>query len=305
MLENSGGSRTSYKKKKKKAVGGPEPPLLTRAPPSRNDFQESPPPRCLASLASPGCKMGRLSRVAGSLKALSAVTTGIPRKLEADGRGPAPLGTPERPRGPGARGGRPQPRPSPTPCTPPHPPLPGPGARTSAAAGAEQGGPALPPPQRPAPGVGGWGGERSGGSSGARGPRLREGGSLRCYYTWGRRRTGQRRPRRLEAEARAEEEEVPGTPPPIVPARPAARSGPLRPARALPRARPPAAGPYLASGRLFPPLMLLIPGASWSGARERTHRQKVKLRQAGSGCWLVLSPSFLPTPLPAVSRAVP
>lgn len=98
---------------------------------------------------------------------------------------------------------------------------------------------------------------------------------------------------------------MPGTPPPIVPARPAARSGPLRPARALPRARPPAAGPYLASGRLFPPLMLLIPGASWSGARERTHRQKVKLRQAGSGCWLVLSPSFLPTPLPAVSRAVP
>lgn len=55
-------------------------------------------------------------------------------------------------------------------------------------------------------------------------------------------------------------------------------------------------------------LKLLISRESSRGARERTHRQKVKLRQGWSGCWLVpfpLLPPHRPHPLPLVSRAVP
>lgn len=83
------------------------------------------------------------------------------------------------------------------------------------------------------------------------------------FRSWGRRWTGQRRPRRLEAEARAEEE-VPGTPPPIVPARPAARSGPLRPARVLPGARP-RCRPLPCSGRLSPAANATYPGKARAG----------------------------------------
>lgn len=142
---------------------------------------------------------------------------------------PRPLGAQKGP-GRGCAGDS-RSRPSPTACTP----LPGRGPALPRPAGRSRATRAPRHPLRPVPG----------GRRFERRPRAEAaGGSLR-YNTWGRRWTGQRRPRRLEAEARAEEE-VPGTPPPIVPARPAARSGPSRPARVL-SVPGPAAGPYLAA----------------------------------------------------------
>lgn len=210
------------------------------------------------------------------------MTTGIPRKLEGAGRGPAPW-APRKARA-GGRAGDSRSRPSPTACTP----LPGRGSALPRRAGRSRAPRTPHHPPRPVP-RGDRGFERC--------PRAEAAGGNLRYDTWGRRWTGQRRQRRLEAEARAEEE-VPGTPPPIVPARPAARSGPLRPARVLPGARP-RCRPLPCSGPLSPAANATYSRESSSGPRERTHRQKVKLRQqAGSGCWLVLSPSFLPTPSP-------
>lgn len=157
------------------------------------------------------------------------MTTGIPRKLEADGRGPAPW-APRKARAGGCTEDS-RSRPSPTACTP----LPGRGPALPRRPGRSRATRAPGHPHRPV--RGGRGFEWRPWAEAA-------GGSLR-YGTWGRRWTGQRRPRRLEAEAQAEEE-VPGTPPPIVPARLAARSGPLRPARVLPVPGP-LAGPYLAA----------------------------------------------------------
>lgn len=190
--------------------------------------------------------MGRL-RVTGSLGPFRGDNWDSTKARSHRAR-PRPLGTQK---GPGrGRAGDSRIRPSPTACTPASRP----GTRTSAAGGAEQGAPRSPPPSAARP-PGGRGVERR--------PRAEAaGGSLR-YDTWGRRWTGQRRPRRLEAEARAEEE-VPGTPPPIVPARPAARSGPLRPARVRPGARP-RCRPLPCSGRLSPAANATYPGKARAG----------------------------------------
>lgn len=164
--------------------------------------------------------MGRL-RVTGSLGPSRGDNWDSTKARSSQAR-PRPLGAQKGP-GRGARGGLPQ------------PPLPH-GVHPASRPGSphfrgEQGGagrPALPATlSGPSPGVGG---------SSWRPRAEAAGGSLR-YDTWGRRWTGQRRPRRLEAEARAEEE-VPGTPPPIVPARPAARNGPAPPGPRSPGTRP-------------------------------------------------------------------
>lgn len=137
---------------------------------------------------------------------------------------------------------------------------------------------------------GGWGGEEGGFATiplggGSRGSGGGGGG-------W-RRRLRRRRRR-------------PGTPPPIVPSPGQARP---RAPRRVPRPGP-RRQPLPCSARPSPcSLKATYPGKARSrGARERTHRQKVKLRQGWSGCWLVpfpLLPSHRPHPLPSVSRAVP
>lgn len=179
------------------------------------------------------------------------MTTEIPRKLDTAGRGPAPLGTQKSPgRGALAEDAR-SVAPPPTPCTPlpdREPALPRRAGRSRAVSSSRH---RSGSPRE---------GKKIWGSSGH--PRAEAaGGSIR-YYTWGRRRTGQRRPRRLEAEARAEEE-VPGTPPSHCPGpRPAAARSARPGALPVPGSR---CWPLPCSGRLFPPLMLLIPGTLGAG----------------------------------------
>lgn len=214
------------------------------------------------------------------------MTTGIPRKLEAVGRGPAPWA----PRKARAGGALTTPAAAPPPRRAPRFPAGNPALPRRAGRSRATRAPRHPP--RPIPG--GRGFERR--------PRAEAAGGSLPYGTWGRRWTGQRRPRRLEAEARAEEE-VPGTPPPIVPARPAARNGPLRRPASAPY--PARCQPLPCSGRLSPPLTLLIPGKleRAPGANPQT---KSETSAAGRE-WLLVGalPLLPPHPLPAVSRAVP
>lgn len=240
------------------------------------------------------------------------MTTEIPRKLskrlgvapppgrrEKPGQGAQREGLQPRPaRGPASRKTRgPLPH-GVHPVTAPRPALPyrgpcGPGrARTPRPA------PALLPPRRRSRR------RRAGGSRGARGRRVggKEGGFATIPLGGGSRGSGgggggwRRRQRRRRR--------CPGTPPPIVP----------NPGQAWPRAphrspRPGRCSQRLpCSARLSPARLSYLSRESSRGARERTHRQKVKLRQGWSGCWLVpfpLLPPHRPHPLPSVSRAVP
>lgn len=163
-----------------------------------------------------------------------------------------------------------------------------PGARTSAASRAEQGGPALPPPQRLAPG----GGEDPGFE---RAPAGRGCGRKYSLLYLGEEADGAAVAATAGGGGSGGGGGAGHSPLPL--SRPAARSGPLRLAQRPPRARSPLLALTLQRPAL-PAANATYPGNARSGARERTHRQKVKLRQAGSGCWLVLSPSFLPTPSP-------
>lgn len=216
------------------------------------------------------------------------MTTGIPRKLEATGRGPAPW-APRKARAGGALG-------TPASAPPPRraPPLPGRGPALPRRAGRSRAPRAPHHPQRPVPrGVGG--------SSGARGPRLREeafatipgggGGPGSGGRDGWRRRLGRRR--RCRAL-------------PLPLSRPGPRPAAARSARPASSPVPgPAAGPYLAAAGSPPPLTLLIPGKleRAPGANPQT---KSETSAAGRE-WLLVGalPLLPPHPLPAVSRAVP
>lgn len=207
------------------------------------------------------------------------MTTGIPRKLEADGRGPAPW-APRKARV-GVRRGLPQ------------PPLPHglhpasrPGTRTSAAGRAEQGYPRSPPPS----------------AAGPRGSGVREAPAGRDY---GRKPLLQYLGEEVDRAAAAataggggsgggggaghSPSHCPG--PARGPQRPESPSP--RPLRARPRC-----WPLPCSGRLSPPLTLLIPGKLERalGANPQT---KSETSAAGRE-WLLVGalPSFLPTPFP-------
>lgn len=230
--------------------------------------------------------MGRL-RVTGSLGPFRGDNWDSTKARSHRAR-PRPLGTQK---GPGrGRAGDSRIRPSPTACTP----LPGRGPALPRRAGRSRAPRAPHHPQRPVPrGVGG--------SSGARGPRLREeafatipggggGPGSGGRDGWRRRLGGRRRCRAL----------------PLPLSRPGPRPAAARSARPASSPVPgPAAGPYLAAAGSPPPLTLLIPGKleRAPGANPQT---KSETSAAGRE-WLLVGalPLLPPHPLPAVSRAVP